>query len=60
MSIDIKNNFLKLILVKMNIKYSCLRFIVYFIKMELWLKSMEKQGGQNERTRRYYDYIKTD
>ena len=35
MSIDIKNNFLKLILVKMHIKDSCLRFIVYCIKMEL-------------------------
>lgn len=60
MSIDIKNNSLKLILVKMHMKYSCLRFIVCCIKMELGLKSMEKQGGQNERTRRYYDYIKTD
>ena len=35
MSIDIKNNTLKLILVKMHMKYSCLRFVVYCIKMEL-------------------------
>ena len=33
--IILNNNFLKLILVKMHIKYSCLRFIVYCIKMEL-------------------------
>ena len=35
MYIDIKNNSLKLILVKMYMKYSCLRFVVYCIKMEL-------------------------